>query len=86
MFFTSDPVRLFTDVGWFYFRKKNVYSVDPDKDRAHHISDNSFTDYFWKIKPELSSAYPPWTCKYCGYVYSKNGLNETVLLSAQSKC
>ena len=26
---------------------KKVYSVDPDKDRAHHISDNSFTDYFW---------------------------------------
>ena len=22
MFFTSDPVRVFTDVGWFYFRKK----------------------------------------------------------------
>ena len=26
---------------------KKVYSVDPDKDRAHHISDNSSTDYFW---------------------------------------
>ena len=25
---------------------KVQYIVDPDKDRAHHISDNSFTDYF----------------------------------------
>ena len=34
---------------------KKVYSVDPDKDRTHHISDNSFTDYhdyIWSIKPE----------------------------------
>ena len=25
---------------------KKVYSVDPDKDRARHISDNSLSDYF----------------------------------------
>ena len=26
---------------------KKVYSVDPDKDQARHISDNSLSDYFW---------------------------------------
>ena len=26
---------------------KKVYSVDPDKDWAHRISDNSLSDYFW---------------------------------------
>ena len=39
----SDSLQMSAD---FIFEKK-VYSVDPGKDRARHISDNSLSDSFW---------------------------------------
>ena len=46
MFFYLGPSPSLYRCRLILFSKK-VYSVDPDKNRAHHISDNSLYDYFW---------------------------------------
>ena len=47
MFFNSDLSESLQMSADFIFEK--VYSVDPDKDRAHHISDNRLLIIFDKL-------------------------------------
>ena len=47
----SDPVRVFTDVSWFYFRK--MYRLDPDKNRACTRRTVSVRRFFWAPKANV---------------------------------
>ena len=44
----SDPVRVFTDVSWFFFEK--MYRLDPDKNRASTRRTVSVRRFFWAPK------------------------------------
>ena len=47
----SDPVRVFTAVSWFYFRK--MYRLDPDKNRAFTRRTVLVRRFFWAPKANV---------------------------------